>query len=182
MKTRFIMMPFLFAMALPVAAQPAGVDSTTGQKTGFVTGTGTSPATADFVNEAAIGNMFEILSSQIALQKKDSADEDFAQKIIVDHQKAAQDLQTLVSNGSVQATIPTALPQPYQDKLSKLSSLNGDAFQRQYRADQLAGHKDAVTLFQQYSTDGANQTLKTWAAATLPTLQMHLQMAEALSK
>lgn len=189
MKRITLIMPLLLAIALPAAAMaqnsttPPGIDTTTGQNTGFNSGTGISPASRDFVTEAAVGNMFEILSSQIALQKMDPTETAFAHKIISDHQKAAMELQSLVDSGAVPgAKIPTTLPQPYQDKLSKLSSLHGNAFRMQFRQDQITAHKDAVVLFQQYATDGANEKLKDWAAATLPILQGHLRMALALAK
>jgi len=37
-------------------------------------------------------------------------------------------------------------------------------------------------LFERYSKSGDNPKLKDWAGKTLPVLQHHLQMAEALEK
>jgi putative membrane protein len=66
--------------------------------------------------------------------------------------------------------------------LDKLRGLTGKDFTRQYVKDQVSGHKDAVSLFQRYSSGGDNAGLKEWATSTLPTLQTHLQMAQDLNK
>jgi hypothetical protein len=42
-------------------------------------------------------------------------------------------------------------------------------------------HEDAVSLFQRYAKGGDSETLKSWAATTLPALQHHLEMAKALN-
>jgi putative membrane protein len=52
----------------------------------------------------------------------------------------------------------------------------------QYRAVQVDAHEDAVSLFQRYAKGGDSETLKAWAAKTLPALQHHLDMAKALDK
>ncbi len=169
--------PLLLALTL----QPALAQSV-GEKTGVNKVTGVSPSTGDFVAEVAAGNMFEVQSSQIAVQKSDQADMSFAQKMIADHQKAESDLQTLVSNGTVSATIPSTLPASKQKMLDKLNTLNGDGFSRKFRMDQIAAHKDTISLFQRYAKNGDNAQLKSWASTMLPTLQDHLQMAQALSK
>jgi len=47
---------------------------------------------------------------------------------------------------------------------------------------QVSAHKDAVSLFQRYAKSSDNPKLKDWAGKTLPTLQHHLDMAEAMNK
>ena len=53
------------------AAAPAGptVAQSPGEKTGANSALGVSPSTADFVTQAAISDMFEIQTSQLALQQ-----------------------------------------------------------------------------------------------------------------
>lgn len=163
--------------ALPAAAQSVG------EKTGVDAMIGISPSTQDFVTEAANSDMFEIQSSQLALQKSsDSATKDFANQMITDHGKTTAELKGLVNDGTVKATLPTALDSSHQSMLDKLKSLNGNDFTKEYHSDQVKGHKDAVNLFQRYAKGGKNEALKTWAAKTLPTLQHHLDMANALNK
>jgi putative membrane protein len=42
----------------------------------------------------------------------------------------------------------------------------------------MSAHKDAVGLFERYAKGGDNEALKQWASATLPTLRLHLEMAQ----
>jgi putative membrane protein len=47
---------------------------------------------------------------------------------------------------------------------------------------QVSAHKNAVSLFERYSKSGDNPKLKDWAGKTLPALQHHLDMAQAMNK
>lgn len=164
-------------------AGPAMADTSFTEKTGLNSLTGAAPSTQDFVTEAADSDMFEIQSSQLALQKVgDAATKDFANKMITDHGKTSADLKNLVQSGKVDAKVPAALDGSHQSMLDKLKSLNGSDFEKQYHEDQVNGHKEAVDLFTRYGKGGKNANLRAWAEGTLPGLQQHLSMAEDLNK
>jgi putative membrane protein len=165
----------LVLLATPTLAQSVG------EKTGVNSTLGISPTTADFVKEAAVSDMFEIQSSQLAQERGNASDKTFAQSMIKDHQKTSDALKAMVSSGDVKAELPTALDSAHQSKLDKLKSLKGAEFSSRYENDQLSGHKDAVSLFERYAKGGDNPKLKDWADKTLPDLRHHLEMAEALA-
>ena len=79
--------------AAPVFAQSVG------EKSGVYSALGVSPSTADFVKEAAIGDMFEIQSSQLAAQRANEPTKAFASQMITDHQKTANELKSMVQSG-----------------------------------------------------------------------------------
>jgi putative membrane protein len=138
-------------------------------------------STNDFVNKVADSDMFEIQSSEIALQKHlDRDTRPFASKMIKDHTKTSRQLKSLVSSGRVKAEIPEAIDADHQGKLDELRNLNGEAFDEAYDKAQLKGHEEAVGLFRTYAQNGDNKDLKRWAAKTLPHLEHHLAMAEKL--
>lgn len=143
---------------------------------------GMTPSTGDFVEKAAIGDLFEIQSSELALQRGDPATKTLAEHIISGHRKTSQELAELVTSGKVKDTLPTALDSEHQEKLDKLKALQGAEFTKQYLTDLVDGHKEAVSLFERYAAGGDNPALKTWAAKTLPALKSHLEMAEQLEK
>jgi putative membrane protein len=151
-----------------------------GEKTGVNSTLGIAPKTTDFVQEAAISDMFEIQSSQLADTKTQGNEKAFADQMVADHTKTSVDLKNLAEQERV--AVPTALDSSHQKMLDKLSGLSGADFSRQYADDQISGHKDAVSLFQRYSKAGDNSPIRSWAAATLPTLQHHLDMAEKLTE
>jgi putative membrane protein len=175
MKPILAAIPLCILVAGPASAQSAG------EKTGVNSVIGIAPSTADFVTQAAASDMFEIQSSQLALQRSDAATKAFAQQMVNDHQKTTSELKSLVQSNKVPATLPTALDSSHQTMLDKLKGLQGKDFTSQYRSDQVSAHKEAVSLFQRYSGGKEDGALKTWAGTTLPILQHHLQMANELS-
>jgi putative membrane protein len=164
-----------------LAAAPAVAQTSMGEKTGINSVIGVAPTTHDFVQEAATSDMFEIQSSQLAIEKGDDRAKAFAQQMITDHQKTTDELKSLIAKDKVDVTPPTALDSASQKKLDTLKSLNDGDFEKQYKSDQVSGHKDAVSLFERYAKSGDNPALKDWAERTLPTLKHHLKMAEDLS-
>ena len=153
------------------------------EKTGVNQALSIAPKTRDFVTLAAQSDMLEINSSKLALQKSDSdKTKTFAQKMIDDHTKTSTELKGLVSSGKVKVSAPSALDKSHQEKLDKLSKLQGKDFTKQYDSMQVSAHKDAVSLFERYSKDGDNPDLKSFAGQTLPMLQEHLKMAQELEK
>jgi putative membrane protein len=165
----------LVLLAVPATAQSIG------EKTGVNSALGISPSTADFVKQAAISDMFEIQSSQIAQERGNAVEKTFAATMIKDHQKTSDELKSMVSSGDLKAELPTALDSSHQSKIDKLKSLKGAEFSSRYDVDQVSGHKDAVSLFERYSKNGDNQKLREWAGRTLPVLRHHLEMAQNLS-
>ena len=139
-----------------------------------------APAAADFVNRAAISNMFEIQSSQLAQQKaQNDRVRQFAQSMVQDHTAAGDKLKSS-AQGIQGATIPSSLDQPHQQMVQTLQSASGPGFDRDYVQMQVTAHRDAVSLFDQYAQNGDNQQLKQFAQQTLPTLREHLQSVEQI--
>ncbi len=172
MKT-LVLAAALLALAAPLHAQTATNQMKAGQSTASAT-------TKRFVSEAAMTDMFEIQAGQLAQQKSnDSAYKDFAQMTIADHTKASDQLKGMNLPG---VELPQALDSVHKAKIGRLSELSGAAFDRQFKADEVQGHRQAIGLFERYARHGDNADLKTFAENTLPTLKMHLQRAEALPR
>lgn len=141
-----------------------------------------SPTTADFVKEAATSDMLEIQAAKIAENKGNAEEKKFAEQIVTDHTKTSSDLKELVTSGAVKVDIPASLDESSQKKFEQLKGAKADDFSGVYDSMQVSAHKDAVSLFERYSKSGDNAKLKDWAGKTLPTLQHHLDMAQAMNK
>jgi putative membrane protein len=141
-----------------------------------------SSATQQFVQKAAISDLFEIQSGQMAQQKATNDDyRQFGQMVNDDHSKTSQQIKSMAQNmPGVQ--LPTAPDSAHKQKLDKLQTLNGAQFEDQFKKDQVAGHQDAIKLFEGYAQKGDNADLKKFAQDTLPKLKEHLQHAQALPK
>jgi putative membrane protein len=170
-------------IAAGVLAAPAYAQSV-GEKTGVNSALGITPSTPDFVRQAAMSDMFEIQSSQLAEQKaSDQPTKTFAQKMVTDHTKTSSEVKSMVSGGKIKGVeLPTDMASSQKSMLDKLKGLNGNDFTKQYHSDQVSAHKDAVSLFERYGKGGDNEDLKAWANKTLPDLQGHLKMAQDLDK
>ena len=169
---KLVLAAALLALATPALAQrapPAGQQAV-------------SSATRQFVDKAAMTDMFEIQAGQIAQQKSTTpAYKDFAQMTIDDHTKTTEQIKSMLPK------LPGVQPPPQLDKkhqalLDKLNAASGAAFERTYKSDQVKGHREAVAMFERYAKRGDNPDLKKWAADTLPTLRTHLQHAQALPR
>jgi putative membrane protein len=136
--------------------------------------------TKQFVEKAAIGDMFEIQSSKLALDKSEAKEVDnFAQKIVDDHTKTSDQLKSIV--GNLQGLqLPQQLDSKHQGMLTQLQNASGQQFHQLYRKQQIDAHQEAVQLFETYSKNGQNKELQNFASSTLPHLKEHLQMAQAL--
>ncbi|KPH86031.1 DUF4142 domain-containing protein [Komagataeibacter intermedius] len=173
-KSMMAMLGLAICMSAPAVAQSIP------EKTGVNSLMGIAPRTEDFIKLATISDMFEIQSSELALQGNSPALTSFATQMVEDHKKTSAALQDLLRSGNVQVQPPTALDESHQDELDKLKGLHGRDFALQYRTDQISGHEDAVSLFRRYAEHGENASLKTWAANTLPMLENHLRAARSL--
>ena len=78
--------------------------------------------------------------------------------MIKDHTGTSAELKAIAAKAKME--VPTALDSSHQSKLDKLKSLNGADFDKQYDADQLAVHKDAVSLFERYAKGGDNKAVE----------------------
>lgn len=134
----------------------------------------------EFVTTAGVSNMFEIQTSQLAVQKAESADvRQFAEQMIADHTRAGSELEAIVGQDtSAGLEIPAQLDDKHAAKLEQLQSASGPDFDRSYKTMQVEAHQEAVQLFQSYSEQGENTELRSWASQTLPTLQAHLEHAQ----
>ena len=152
-----------------------------GEKTGVNSTLGISPTTADFVKEAAMSDMTEIEAAKIAEQKGNADEKKFAAMMVTDHTKTSTELKSMVT-GEMKSAIPAALDDASEKKLAKLRDAKPEDFAATYDPMQVSAHKDAVSLFERYAKGGDNNSLKDWAGKTLPVLQHHLEMAQALDK
>jgi putative membrane protein len=137
-------------------------------------------STSDFVNSAAAAGSFEIMSSNLALTLSSNADvKSFAQMMVDDHTKVANELKEIVPGLKVK-TMDETIDKQEKSDLARLKTESGTAFDKDYIGLQLKGHQDAVKLFEDYAKNGDNARLKKFAAANLPTLKHHLEEVETL--
>ena len=172
----------MIAAAAATLLSSAAFAQSLGEKSGVNSTLGISPTTQDFVKEAATSDMLEIAAAKIAQQKGNADEKAFAAQMITDHTKTSADIKGLIAAGDVKAELPTALDSSSQAKLDDLNKVTADKFAATYDPMQVSAHKDAVSLFERYSSGGDNPKLKDWAGKTLPALKHHLDMAQKMDQ
>ena len=75
---------------------------------------------------------------------------------------------------------PRALPGEMQRKIERISGLHGRAFDRQYLADQIESHQQAVKVFQDAQARTEDQGVKDTVMTALPVVQEDLEKLQEL--
>jgi len=132
-----------------------------------------------FISEAAQDNLTEIQVGKVAAQKaSDPAVKRFAQRLVDDHTKANQQLQSLP--GANQVLQSVSLPEEKRQAIDQLSGLSGKEFDRAFIDQMVQDHEKAVSRFQEVASSASDPQVKQFASQTLPVLQRHLEQAKAL--
>ena len=171
----------LTAAAAALLISTSAFAQSVGEKTGVNSTLGISPTTADFVKEAAMSDMTEITAAKLGQERGNAQEKTFAGQMIMDHTKTSEELKS-IAPADAKAAIPAALDTSAQSTIDKLKDAKPDDFSSDFDSMQVSAHKDAVSLFERYAKGGDDPKLKDWAGKTLPALQHHLEMAQALGK
>jgi putative membrane protein len=132
----------------------------------------------DFVAKAASGGMFEVKSSELAVDRaRSEVVKTFARRMIKDHGAANKGLTDLAKKAGFD--VPTSMNDKHQKLYDSLREAT--AFDRQYIKDQVAAHAEAIALFNAEVKHGKNADLRAWAKKTLPTLREHQMMIRKLA-
>jgi putative membrane protein len=141
------------------------------------------PAMSDpaFAKAAAEGGFAEVKFGQLAEDKATSQEvKDFAKRMVTDHTKADDALKAAVSKDKLSVTVPSQLDAKDQTVYDRLSKLSGSAFDRAYARNMVRDHVTDVAAFRHEANGGKDASIKSFAAATLPTLEDHLKQAHEM--
>ncbi|MNS33568.1 hypothetical protein D3C72_656840 [compost metagenome] len=100
--------------------------------------------------------------------------------LVTDHTAVDAKTRTLAGQKSVELK-DVLLPAAEAAK-AKLEGLTGKAFEREFLAINVAGHKKAIGLTTAEAEKGADADVRTFAAGLLPGLNKHRSTAESLLK
>ncbi|RZJ13619.1 MAG: DUF4142 domain-containing protein [Rubrivivax sp.] len=134
-----------------------------------------------FMKDAAHAGAAEIQASQVAISKAKSADvKAFANSMIADHTKVADELKSLAAKKNVKLPDEPSIGQKAELKL--IDAGDNDKFDERYAKHfGVKAHEDTIKLFEEASREAKDPEVKAWATKTLPGLKHHLEMARALS-
>ncbi|GAA4021735.1 hypothetical protein GCM10022280_22900 [Sphingomonas swuensis] len=150
-----------------------------GMADGNMGGAANASANQAYVQDAATSDMFEIQSSQIALDKATlPSAKTYAQMMIDEHGKSTSELKAAAQSAGL--TVPTALPADKQAQVEALRALSGAGFDQRYLADQRAGHQETLAKVNSYLASAPAGPLKDHAAKVTGVVQKHLNALEKI--
>ena len=136
----------------------------------------------DFVMKAAGGSMMDVELGNIAQQNAASQRvKDYGAMMVRDHSKASDELKTFASRRNVMMN-SDSLMALHKSHIDNLKNKTGAAFDKAYMNMMVNDHKKDVTEFEKASKMCKDQECLAFASKTLPTLQMHLDSAQAINK
>jgi putative membrane protein len=135
----------------------------------------------DYVTNAAIADLYEVRSSQLAQTRSQSQEvRAFAQQMITDHTATTNQLRPLASGAGL--SLPTTLDARRQQMLQNLESASADDFDDRYIDQQTAAHQEALTLHRTYAAQGELAELKSFANQVAPRIEQHLTHVRTLDQ
>lgn len=153
-----------------------------GENDGITASDEQAPAAPEFVERAAISDMYEIEAAKIALEKSEAdSTREFAQRMLDDHTAASQAMKDAVAASGQAITLPETLDAAHQSRIGILNGLDGDDFDREYLSQQMSAHRDALALLKSYAGNGDVPELRQHAQATIPVVQEHHDWLESNS-
>jgi putative membrane protein len=137
--------------------------------------------TADpYVMAAGRSDLYEINSSQVALEKSQNARvRSFASMLIKHHQKTTAATMKAAKRAGLTPT-PPALDSGAAASIAELQNAAPGDFDRLYLGQQVPAHQAALDLHQSYAANGDKTPLRTSARAATPIVKQHLSTATKL--
>ena len=130
---------------------------------------------ADYAAHASASDLFEIQSSNLALERsRNSEIREFAQMMIQHHTRTTEQLKSALREASMEPP-PARLMPAQQAMLDALRAAQGEAFDRLYLSQQAQAHDMALALHQTYAERGDTPALRRVAGAAVPVIEQHIR-------
>jgi putative membrane protein len=135
----------------------------------------------EFVEKAGASGLSEVEMGELGAKKaKNGQVEAFAKRMVEDHTKANQELQTAIKGKGVQ--VPSSRTAMHKAAVEKFQQQDaGKNFDRDYMGQMVKDHEAAIELFEAAADDEKfDLDLRAYAKRTLPTLREHLKQAQTI--
>jgi len=135
----------------------------------------------EFLAKASQGGLAEVEMGKIASTKaKDPEVKQFAQKMIEDHTKLLADMKPFADQLGV--TPPAKLSVEHEQTASRLKSLSGEEFDKEYIKAMVADHHADLAEFSAEKASASDPGLRQAVANGTEVIRMHTQMIDKIAK
>lgn len=130
---------------------------------------------SEFVTKAASGGLLEVELGKLVSQRGTTAQaKTFAQHMVTDHTKANEELKALAAKRNI--ALPGGLSADHQKVYDDVADEKGLDMDKKYLQEMQKDHEEDVQEFEEAAAKVSDPEIKAFAAKTLPTLKMHLDM------
>lgn len=136
-----------------------------------------------FVENAAIGDLYEIKAAELALDRARSTGvRQAAEKMVHDHTTSAHQMRSALRMNETRGIgpLPGEVDARRRTMLDHLEAAPDDKFDATYLDQQIMAHKETIDLMTGYRDKGENPQLRSYAMGTAPVVERHLTRMEAL--
>jgi putative membrane protein len=152
-------------------SQPAGANQPTSKQA--------TKTDQRFLTEAIQGDVAEVNMGKLAQQKGQGDDvKQYGQMLQQDHGEHLQKAQQMAQQLGV--TPPNSPNTKQQETYAKLEKLSGAAFDREFKQAMVKDHAEDIAKYKKEAR--SKGPLAEFAQQTVPTLEKHLQHAQALGR
>ena len=140
--------------------------------------TGTTAALADtaFIRQVIRGNLTEVGLSRLADSRAaDSAVEEFAERMISDHESMNQQWGAVARNNRMRAEV--TLGRAKDPAIERLEGLSGAAFDKAYMGEMIRRHEQDLVTFQRMATSAGSAEVRQLANSGASSIREHLALA-----
>ena len=140
-----------------------------------------TPETATpYVMMAGASDLFEIQSSQLAVQRAQSPEvRQYAQMLIQHHTMTTQQVMAAAQAAGINPPPPMLLPMQ-REMLEQLNGASASNFDRTYMTQQIPAHEMALALHSNYARNGDTPSLQAVAGTAVPIVTQHLEEARRM--
>lgn len=132
-----------------------------------------------YVPNAAMGDMYEIMAADLAIERsQNDRIKELARMIKADHTAASNAMKAMLPQAAPDITPPTELDERRQGMVDNLRSASAANFDMAWIDQQIAAHREALTLHRGFSDD--DSPLSAHARMVVPKIEAHLRMAEEI--
>lgn len=133
-----------------------------------------------FLEQAAQNGHAEVSAAHLALTKaRHPQVREFAQRMLDDHTRVGQELETLATSRSFATPKEPSVRQKSKEMV--IATVGDDSFDRRYLNQMgIEAHESAVALFEKAGRESRDPEVKAFVSKHLPGLRQHLQAARDL--
>tara|TARA_R110000764_G_scaffold73979_1_gene150502 strand:- start:32 stop:541 length:510 start_codon:yes stop_codon:yes gene_type:complete len=130
-----------------------------------------------FFSQASAQNLAAIDAAELALEQGTSEIQGYAQQMLDAHRENNSQLKELAASMQIETEQDPQLSAQAEQLLLQLR--DGDDFDQAYLENQIVAHQQAIALYNR-AAQVENEQIVSFAEATLPALQKHLEQAQKL--